>query len=261
MKSLSGVCLTLACCLGFAAADASAQVIAGTYVGTYSGAESGTVTITIDSDNHTVKCDFAGDTFDGSAISDSVSPFFSIGCLEVVPDNAWSVAGVAGVGAGSLQGAWGHDTFSGYRQGTWSATLSSGSGSFTTIGPGITGSWFNVSQSGHGFALEVLPGSPTQLLAYWFVFGPAGGPAWIVASGPVDGKLAVLTASQVAGSGGLFPPQFDASNVAEVPWGTMTFTFSDCMHGHVHWDSTASGYGSGELDIQRLTLPAGLACP
>ena len=40
-----------------------------------------------------------------------------------------------------------------------------------TITSGFTGSWFNTSQSGHGFSIEVLAG--TQMLAEWFVFSPA----------------------------------------------------------------------------------------
>jgi hypothetical protein len=65
---------------------------------------------------------------------------------------------------------------------------------------------------------------------------------------------------QAAGSGGRFPPNFDAANVHNTPWGTLTFTFSHCNHGHVQWASTVPGYSSGEMDLTRLTLPVGLSC-
>ena len=42
--------------------------------------------------------------------------------------------------------------------------------------------------------------------------------------------------------------------------GTLTFRFSDCNHGHVDWNSSVPGYGSGGMDLTRLTLPAGLTC-
>ncbi len=64
----------------------------------------------------------------------------------------------------------------------------------------------------------------------------------------------------MVGSGGRFPPNLDPANVSSVAWGALTFTFTDCTHGHVWWNATAPGYGSGHLDLVRLTQPAGLVC-
>jgi hypothetical protein len=101
------------------------------------------------------------------------------------------------------------------------------------IDPGFTGSWYKPAQNGHGFALEVIPGSPPQLFASWFTFAPQGSQSWIVGLGPIDGNRAVVRGSQTTGSGARFPPNFDAANVRQEDWGTLTFTFSDCNHGHV----------------------------
>jgi hypothetical protein len=128
-------------------------------------------------------------------------------------------------------------------------------------GPEFSGNWYDTSESGHGFTLEVLPGTPPVLLAYWFVFQPGGGEAWIAGTGPITNNTATLTAYQIAGSGAQFPPHFDPGHVAAQAWGTLTFTFTDCNDGRVDWASTAAGYGSGSLPLSRLTLPAGLACP
>jgi len=127
-----------------------------------------------------------------------------------------------------------------------------------TIGPGMTGQWFDPNESGHGFGIEVLPGN--QMLAEWFVFAPTGGPTWILGTGPITGNTAVLTAIQSAGSGGLFPPNFNQNQVQNVPWGTISFTFSDCNNGIASWQPTAAGYTAGSIPITRLTLPAGLSC-
>ena len=129
-----------------------------------------------------------------------------------------------------------------------------------TIDPGFTGSWYDPAQNGHGFMLEVLPGTPMRLLAGWFTFTPQGGQAWITGVGEIDGSRAIVQGYRMAGSGGRFPPNFDAASVHHEPWGTLTFTFSDCGHGHVDWVSTASGYGGGGMDLTRLTMPAGLTC-
>ena len=128
-------------------------------------------------------------------------------------------------------------------------------------GPEFSGNWYDSAENGHGFTLEVLPGTPPVLLAYWFVFQPGGGEAWIAGTGPIANNSATLAAYQIAGSGAQFPPHFDPGHVAAQAWGTLTFTFTDCNNGRVDWSSTAPGYGSGSLPLSRLTLPAGLACP
>ena len=129
------------------------------------------------------------------------------------------------------------------------------------IDGGFTGTWFNSAQSGMEFMLEVLPGSPLQMLATWLTFSPTGGPSWIVGLGPIDDDQATLQATQIVGSGARFPPNFDAANVQAQSWGVLTFTFSDCHHGHVDWTSAIPGYGNGGMDLTRLTEPGGLTCP
>jgi len=128
------------------------------------------------------------------------------------------------------------------------------------IGPGMTGTWVDPAQSGHGFAIQVLPGQPLEMLVRWYVFDQQGGQTWIAARGPITGTRAVLQAYQIVGGGGRFPPNFDPANVHEQAWGTLTLSFSDCSNALVEWVATAPGYGSGALDLVRLTTPAGLVC-
>ncbi len=125
------------------------------------------------------------------------------------------------------------------------------------IDAGFTGSWYDPAQSGHGFNIEVLPNG--GLLVYWYVFDATGNPAWILAQGEIDGTVAILDAYLVAG--GAFPPAFDPAAVTRTLWGAITFTFTDCNHGHVAWNTIDPGYRDGEMDVVRLTLPAGLSCP
>ncbi|MGA9420740.1 MAG: hypothetical protein WBW61_00120, partial [Rhodanobacteraceae bacterium] len=127
------------------------------------------------------------------------------------------------------------------------------------ISAGITGSWFDPAQSGHGFSIEVLPGN--VMLLYWYVFAPNGGQAWITAVGPINGNTAVLDASMTLGSGGRFPPNFNAAAVHNQPWGTITLTFTGCTNGEASWRPTAAGYPDGSMPITRLTQPDGLSCP
>ena len=131
-------------------------------------------------------------------------------------------------------------------------------GSPFAIGPGITGAWYDPSQSGHGLIIEVLTGS--RFYASWFAFNPAGTEqAWFTGVGTYSGNTATI-ASVVLPTGGRWIPNFNPSQVVVNPWGTLTFTFTDCNHGRVDFSSTA-GYGSGSMNLTRLTQPAGLTCP
>ncbi len=61
-------------------------------------------------------------------------------------------------------------------------------------------------------------------------------------------------------TGGRWIPNFDPSRIVNNRWGTLTFTFTDCSHGKVDFESVL-GYGSGSMNLTRLTQPAALACP
>ncbi len=127
-----------------------------------------------------------------------------------------------------------------------------------TIGPGFTGAWYDPAQSGHGIFIEVLPAN--RLLAAWFAFNPAGTQqAWFMGVATYSGNTATITDVNQT-TGGRWIPNFDPNQVASNHWGTMTFTFTDCNHGKVDFDSVL-GYGSGSMNLTRLTRPDGLSCP
>jgi hypothetical protein len=127
-----------------------------------------------------------------------------------------------------------------------------------TIGPGFTGSWYDPAQSGHGLFVEVLPDN--RFYAAWFAFNPPGTQqSWFSGVGTYSGNTATITDVELP-MGGRWIPNFDPAQVVRNPWGTLTFMFTDCNHGRVDFDSVA-GYGSGHMDLTRLTQPAGLACP
>jgi plastocyanin len=126
------------------------------------------------------------------------------------------------------------------------------------IGPGFTGAWYDPPQSGHGLFLEVLPGG--RLLAWWFAFGPDGTQSWFGGVGTYAGNVATIT-QVIQTTGGKWIPNFDPSKLVQIPWGTLTFTFTDCNSGRVDFNSPVPGYGTGSMNLTRLTLPAGLTCP
>ncbi|HVT31255.1 MAG TPA: hypothetical protein VHE32_01305 [Rhodanobacteraceae bacterium] len=128
------------------------------------------------------------------------------------------------------------------------------------ITPAFTGTWYDPAQGGHGLIVEVLPDS--AFLAYWFAFDPEGaGQSWFGGVGSIADGVAVVSAD--IGSGGRWIPHFDPAAYSLNRWGVLIFQFSDCNHGRVDFSSVASmgTYGTGHMDITRLTQPAGLACP
>ena len=126
-----------------------------------------------------------------------------------------------------------------------------------TIGPGFTGAWYDPQQSGHGLFLEVLPGN--RLLAWWFTFTPDGTQqSWFGGVGTISGNTATVPVDLTRG--GQWIPNFDPTRIVDVPWGTLTFTFSDCNDGKVDFTSSYPGYGSNHMTLVRLTQPYGLTC-
>ncbi|MEP6484617.1 MAG: peptidoglycan DD-metalloendopeptidase family protein [Rudaea sp.] len=128
------------------------------------------------------------------------------------------------------------------------------------IGGYMSGNWYNPSQSGSGFQIEAAKNN--VFIAIWFVFAPAGGTQnWIFAEGPYDHAKNSITMTAYILTGAKFPPSFDTQDVTRTPWGDITFTFDDCDHGTVAWNSTLPGYASGTFPISRLSQIDGTNCP
>jgi plastocyanin len=133
------------------------------------------------------------------------------------------------------------------------------------IRAGISGNWFNPgkNQAGHGLQVEVLPDN--GILVIWFVFDPSGHPNWIYSQGTYDPSSNSAVLPAFVEQGGAFPPHFDESRVAVMPWGFLRLTFTDCDNGTADWtpntDVAEIGYGATSFPIHRLTRIAGTNCP
>ena len=143
------------------------------------------------------------------------------------------------------------------------------------LGGYLSGNWYNPDQGGHGFQLEFT--KDAGLLAIWFVYTPDGtGQSWIYGQGAYDTTKNSVTVPAVIFSGANFPSQKLPFNQADVKqlggdlWGNLTFTFTDCNHGTVAWQTNAAnatvgqaGYTSSAtpLALTRLTQIDGTSCP
>ncbi len=112
----------------------------------------------------------------------------------------------------------------------WGSTTRTGD---IGVSGGHSGQWFDSSNPGHGFILEVLgpsvPGGPDRLLAYWAVYDNTGAQMWLTGVGDISGSRAVVPVVRTASGG--FPPQFNPASVVLSNFGTLTFDFTSCTAG------------------------------
>jgi hypothetical protein len=120
----------------------------------------------------------------------------------------------------------------------------------------MSGNWFNPDQSGHGVQIEILDNA--RAVIAWYTYDGAGEPLWLFGVGTVrvDGIEAELSVFR----GGRPPLDWAQAEPGSEPWGSVQLSFSGCDQGLLAWDSTDPEFGSGELEIQRLTRLQGQRC-
>jgi serine protease len=106
----------------------------------------------------------------------------------------------------------------------------SGSG-LGLLGPGFSGSWYDLRHDGEGFTIEIL--DETTALIYWFTYDADGNQAWMLAIAEIQGT-SIFALDVLITSGGRFGPGFDPDEVVTKTWGAAVFTFGTC---------TSSGHG------------------
>ena len=121
---------------------------------------------------------------------------------------------------------------------------------------GISGAWYDPAHEGEGWLLEILSGG--RALLAWFSYDPAGEQAWFLNTGQVEGNSVVFDLDVPAGTD--FGPTFSPEEVSRPPWGRAEFHFESCDSGTMTYDSPLEGYGSGALELVRLTALSGLEC-
>lgn len=125
--------------------------------------------------------------------------------------------------------------------------------------PGITGSWYNPAQSGHGFNVEVAQEGGLFIL-YWYLFDNNGNNFWLYGVTPMPASSNTVTVPLSQTAGGVYPP-LDKSTIQRADWGSLTLTFSDCSNGTASWTPSVGGFSLGSMPITRVTHISGLACP
>ncbi|MBX3725778.1 MAG: hypothetical protein KF823_07655 [Xanthomonadales bacterium] len=122
---------------------------------------------------------------------------------------------------------------------------------------GLSGSWYDPSRSGEGYALQWI--NPEQAILTWYTYDTAGRQYWLIGEGRFDGEGRIV--AQVHSTrGGRFGAAFDPGQVERVDWGEVVLSIG-CAGGPGDYASTVPGFGQGRQQLQRLTALHRLGCP
>lgn len=120
----------------------------------------------------------------------------------------------------------------------------------------LSGSWYNPAQSGHGLMVEILDNQ--RVVLAWYTFDAAGAPLWLIGEGTVRGQQVI--AKLGAFSGGRPPADWAQGELVSEPWGTVTMTVQNCNSATLNWESAHPDFGTGELELVRLSWIQGQRC-
>jgi len=123
-----------------------------------------------------------------------------------------------------------------------------------------SGSWFDPEREGEGFIVEVLDrpgpeGNGHEVVVFWFTYDHAGNQVWMVGTGALTGQKADVEFEITRGA--VFGEAFDAEDVVREHWGSMEIRFLNCGNAHAQY---AGEFGSGQIDLGRLSNIEGLGC-
>ncbi|HKJ16996.1 MAG TPA: serine hydrolase [Xanthomonadales bacterium] len=116
--------------------------------------------------------------------------------------------------------------------------------------PAKSGSWYDPTHDGEGFAVEYLENGVQ--VAYWFTYNRNGEQAWMIAVGTSDPAMGSLDLDMLKPIGGMFGPDFDPDDVVQVPAGAARLGLA-CDAAYVSFTPTdTDAFTAIDLDLQRL---------
>jgi hypothetical protein len=117
----------------------------------------------------------------------------------------------------------------------------------------MTGAWYDPARSGQGIQVQIVGQSQKDLLLYWYTYDANGNPLWLIATAPITGDVAKLTALEVRG------PRFavNANPVASQVFGEVELEFNDCNSGVMRFQTRL---GTGSFPLTRLSNTFGQSC-
>jgi hypothetical protein len=122
---------------------------------------------------------------------------------------------------------------------------------------GESGSWFDPQSSGQGLSLQWM--TRDEALVTWYTYDAQGNQYWLVGNGQREGDDIVFETLN-ATRGARFGAAFDPDDVELIDWGSLRLSLS-CGAGTAQYNSDLEAFGSGTLELTRLTSIDSLPCP
>ena len=126
---------------------------------------------------------------------------------------------------------------------------------------GLSGQWYNPSRDGEGLFVEIVDtANGQQISVAWFTYDLNGFQMWLVGNVVLQGNPTSVTIPVVVTNGPKFGQDYDMADLNRVSWGTLTLAFPDCNSGVLSYASSAAGFGSGAINLTRLTNLTQVRC-
>ena len=117
--------------------------------------------------------------------------------------------------------------------------------------PGISGTWYNPQQAGHGLSITVH--SPDDALVYWYTGDHSGNPLLLYTEAHYDGSTLSGDALQ---SRGIRFGSFNPADNRLTRWGGIELELLACDRLKLRFDANGpaggADYGSGEIEMRKL---------
>lgn len=123
---------------------------------------------------------------------------------------------------------------------------------------GISGTWYNAAQNGHGVSIEVI--DETRVIAFWYVYDPNGQPVHLYIDGRINGRTINGTAYRASG---MRFGRFDPATLNLDIWGQVDLDVLSCQSVRMRYRGNGpagAGYGTGEIALGRLSQLRDLPC-
>ena len=119
---------------------------------------------------------------------------------------------------------------------------------------GASGSWYNPARDGEGIFVEIVRtnGVPRISVA-WFTYDLDGFQMHLTGAGDLTINQTTVTISVQVTNGPEFGDAYNPLDLNKQDWGTITLAFDTCGSGVLSYASIIEGYGTGGIDLTRLT--------
>ena len=121
---------------------------------------------------------------------------------------------------------------------------------------GISGSWYEPERSGEGFTVYLFNEGKTQMATVtWYTYDENGAQLAVSGTGPVtENTINVTQMVQYTGAN-----LFSGTPVQTI-MGTLSMSWDDCHNAIVNYDFSMGNLGTGQLNLNQLTVLDGTQC-